>query len=72
MDEFPINVPPKYPYMSISQYTNLKKKSVKISKTETFKYVLKKIAKNCYIIVKKPFYNSKKMTCKKRYKNAII
>ncbi len=51
----------KYP-MSDSQNTNLKKKSVKNSK----------IAKNCYIIVKTPFYNSKKLTCRKRYKNAIL
>ncbi len=25
MDEFPINVSPKYPYVSFSQYTNFKK-----------------------------------------------
>ncbi len=38
---------PKYP-MSTPQYRNLKKFPLKIQKKETFKYVLKKIAKNCY------------------------
>jgi hypothetical protein len=35
---------PKYP-MSTSQYIKFKKNSVKISKTETFKYVLEKLLK---------------------------